>query len=292
MQTPQGWYNALRVVKKNIWMFLLLLIQNCAIWLMAENRFVLSFTYTKLILFLLPCNLFVCGSFELYPNGKFTKKKLRDVRILQVFTWAPFRLWWLMSLPTYKNIDIRYINKMFFFAMPGYILQLMGCYLADLVDYGSKSWILGCMSEYMSVRCASHLGKDARPCWKLKQKCLKTEIWKIGFGYFLIFRTCKNCWPGYICMSWSHLRPGHADISWPAIPICSWLYLYCIPIGQYIPEPYKLKQTCESPWLKHICMSQIPKINENRISENKFPQILKDASSASSAKGATGAKTH
>ena len=142
-----------------------------------------------------------------------------------------------------------------FFAMPGYILQLMGCYLADLVDYGSKSWILGCMSEYMSVRCASHLGKDARPCWKLKQKCLKTEIWKIGFGYFLIFRTCKNCWPGYICMSWSHLRPGHADISWPAIPICSWLYLYCIPIGQYIPEPYKLKQTCESPWLKHICMS-------------------------------------
>ena len=105
---------ALRVVKKNIWMFLLLLIQNCAIWLMAENRFVLSFTYTKLILFLLPCNLFVCGSFELYPNGKFTKKKLRDVRIFQVFTWAPFRLWWLMSLPTYKNIDIRYINKMFF----------------------------------------------------------------------------------------------------------------------------------------------------------------------------------
>ena len=99
---------------KKIWMFLLLLIQNCAIWLMAENRFVLSFTYTKLILFLLPCNLFVCGSFELYPNGKFTKKKLRDVRILQVFTWAPFRLWWLMSLPTYKNIDIRYINKMFF----------------------------------------------------------------------------------------------------------------------------------------------------------------------------------
>ena len=149
---------------KKIWLFLLLLIQNCAIWLMAENRFVLSFTYTKLILFLLPCNLFVCGSFELYPNGKFTKKKLRDVRIFQVFTWAPFRLWWLMSLPTYKNIDIRYINKMIFFAMPGYILQLMGCYLADLVDYGSKSWILGCMSEYMSVRCASHLGKDARPC--------------------------------------------------------------------------------------------------------------------------------
>ena len=185
MQTPQGWYNALRVVKKNIWMFLLLLIQNCAIWLMAENRFVLSFTYTKLILFLLPCNLFVCGSFELYPNGKFTKKKLRDVRIFQVFTWAPFRLWWLMSLPTYKNIDIRYINKMFFFAMPGYILQLMGCYLADLVDYGSKSWILGCMSEYMSVRCASHLGKDARPCWKLKQKMFENRNMKNRFWLFL-----------------------------------------------------------------------------------------------------------
>ena len=164
---------------------------SCFCW----SKIVLSGWWLKTVLF---CHLHTLSWFCFFSHvtclfvevSSFTRmensqKKLRDVRIFQVFTWAPFRLWWLMSLPTYKNIDIRYINKMIFFAMPGYILQLMGCYLADLVDYSSKSWILGCMSEYMSVRCASHLGKDARPCWKLKQKMFENRIMKNRFWLFL-----------------------------------------------------------------------------------------------------------
>ena len=33
-------------------------------------------------------------------------------------------------------------------------------------------------------------------------------------------RTYRDGRPGYICMSWSQVRPGHADIPWPAILAC------------------------------------------------------------------------
>ena len=52
----------------------------------------LSFTYTKLILFLLPCNLFVCGSFELYPNGKFTKKEVERRPHFSSFYMGTFQI--------------------------------------------------------------------------------------------------------------------------------------------------------------------------------------------------------
>ena len=106
---------ALRVVKK---------IYGCSCF--CWSKIVLSGWWLKTVLFChlhtlswfcffshVTCLFVEVSSFTRMENSQ--KKKLRDVRIFQVFTWAPFRLWWLMSLPTYKNIDIRYINKMFFF---------------------------------------------------------------------------------------------------------------------------------------------------------------------------------
>ena len=74
-------------------------------------------------------------------------------------------------------------------------------------------------------------------CWRLWE-FVETYFQKFGFHLFLGFETCSNWWPDYICMSWSHLRPGHADMFQPGALTCLLQFVW---FGNVLPNRYAIQ---------------------------------------------------
>ena len=74
-------------------------------------------------------------------------------------------------------------------------------------------------------------------CWRLWE-FVETYFQKFGFHLFLGFETCSNWWPDYICMSWSHLRPGHADMFQPGALTCLLQFVW---FGNLLPNRYAIQ---------------------------------------------------